>query len=1117
MSASTHKGEGLSHGLSPRLLPFVGRKKERDHVTDFLQATIAGDKAALLWLQGEAGVGKSRFLDQIQTHLSEENNLVLYVRIYPDSASSVVLAFGSAIAAHPRLRGLLPNRPIRSLSDLTAALQRASRLRPTLLIVDDIHLLDIDSAAELVDLVEAMASEPIGIICAARPGASPAYRALYHYRMRQIEIGPLGYEDVREVIRQCYGDNLADDTTLARVYEATHGIPLIIRAAMTDCLHRDSGSLLYLEPIAAPPPGFHAKARFATEALVSCLMSELNDVERRGASTLALLGEVFSIEAAAHLLADQKGLLTSLIEQGIITPALGQPQPLLPNDSQGGGEVFAFAHTLLHEHLTSVPGFPLDALLGTVESGLSLYSIHPLMRVSDAPSDQAERALRVLIDYVDLLADSINRLLATPVYNAAVSLYERHYKVFDDTTRQDLRLSLLRLRLQITSHIPQHPEFESTLSDLLDETEAPSTVILARHRLAALEFATYRSEGSFEEKLRVCLDESETIIEYFPELIGDRRYLRLLGTIAGGTRVCPTSAILTRIRTRLEDLLGNPTVTTEQRREALIWVAAPILSIFTTPEDLDDRRELASRIEEEFGTVPRHGRLLSLWPQYLEASGEMTKARITLEDHIVAPFKGYNLPEELSLRMLALSADAALGQPLQMLEKTAFDILEETSELFPGNEGEQTRSLIRSSVSAYVLLISILRGAPGWGRRVVTILCGKDSEQEIAHYLPFEQAAVNGDMEVLRILYESGNVPDIYRPLVFNLVHPSESSSHSIGAMRNALSGPIFRRQDILRLHVAMGLGAMCVTAGIMTPRVMKTELRPAIAQGLEWCAAHSLPGYLDAILKNGYKFLRKKEYEQWQKRLLEVEREVAVLPIYHGQTEEEKDDRIVLTMIGKIGYRDSDGVLQRISGARARHVLGLLTVQELRGQALSMQEFRELATGMEESEEGGNYLRIIVARLRRMLGPEAIVSAGSSAPRLNTEHIRIDAIEADRLFRDGRIAAKQDQPREAYGSIEKGLRLVGSRTLLPTLYDEIFEEARRDFELRMRDAVFVLLELLRNEEDDEQAIRLLRMAGEAMPHDEEIAELHAEHLRLLGHHIEAWSMGVQALTGVEA
>ncbi len=139
--------------LSPRLLPFVGRTRQTGIVSDFLRSTFAGDSVGLLWLQGEAGVGKSRFLDHIQGHLAEEQEtLVLYIRIYPDSASSLVPAFGSAIANHSGLQSLLPNRPVRTMNDLVSALQRTSRLRPTMLIVDDVHLLEADSAVELVEL-----------------------------------------------------------------------------------------------------------------------------------------------------------------------------------------------------------------------------------------------------------------------------------------------------------------------------------------------------------------------------------------------------------------------------------------------------------------------------------------------------------------------------------------------------------------------------------------------------------------------------------------------------------------------------------------------------------------------------------------------------------------------------------------------------------------------------------------------------------------------------------------------------------------------------------------------------------------------------------------------------
>ncbi len=1100
--------ESASHALSPRLLPFVGRQKQADLVTDFLQSTIAGDTAGLLWLQGEAGVGKSRFLDHIQHELSREENLVLYVRIYPDSASSVVMAFGSAIAANPQLRGLLPSRPIRSLSDLTAALQRASRLRPTLLIVDDIHLLDHDSAAELVDLIDALSNEPIGIICSARPGATPAFRALYRFRMRQVDIGPLGYEEVREVIRQCYGENFTDDVTLARVYEATHGIPLIIRAAMTDCLHRNSDSILYLEPTVAPPPGFHAKARFATEALVSCLIVELNNEEQVAASNLAVLGEVFSRKTAELLLGKDRELIDRLLEHGILTPALGQPQPLLPQEDGAAesDEIMAFSHTLLHEHLTAAPGFPLEALLDTIEKGGALYSIHPLLRIADASIKTTERTLRILVTYVDSLADSINRLLATPAYNAAVSLFERHTKELKEETRLDFRLALLRLRLQITSHIPQHPEFEGTLSDLMQETEAPTTELLAAHRLAALEFSTYRPEGPLEKHLGSCLDEAETLLETFPMLVSEPRYLRLIGTIAGATRSSPSSEVLNRVRRQLEHILETELIDQETRRLALIWVAAPILSIFTTPEDLDDRRELASRIEEEFGRTPKQGRLLSLWPQYLEASGEMTRARMTLENHIISPFKGYNLPEELALRMLALSADAALGQPLRKIERTASDILEETSELFPGPQGEQTRELVRSSVSAYLLLIGVLRGSPGWGRRVVTLLAGEGKESEADYYLPFEQAAVNGDFERLKVLYESGGVPETYRPLVFSLVHDGEQDSAAIGAIRHALHDPIFRRQDILRLHVTIGLSYLGVAIGRLSPRGMKEEIRPALKKGMEWCATHSLPGYLDALLGVDRAILRKKERQEWLDTLAELQSEIAVLPVYYSYTEEEIDNRTPLSMIGKIGYRDGDGVMQRISGSRARHVLGLLTAQELTRRRYTLEEFRLLATGMEESEEGANYLRIILSRLRRTLGHEAILNTPKEAPRLNLEQVRVDAIEADRLFRQGSASVRAGEPREAFDVIQKALQIAGGHTLLPTLYDEIFEDARREFEITMRSASLALLELLQEEEDDEQAIRLLRLAAQAMPSDEEVCEMLADQLRLVGRHVEAWS-----------
>ena len=108
---------------------------------------------------------------------------------------------------------------------LIDALRRSAHLRPTLLIIDDIHLLDTNAANEFMDLTDALSKEPIGIICASRPGNTPAYTALFHQRLRYIELNPLGYDDIRQILHQCYGEQFTDNATLARVYETTPWYP----------------------------------------------------------------------------------------------------------------------------------------------------------------------------------------------------------------------------------------------------------------------------------------------------------------------------------------------------------------------------------------------------------------------------------------------------------------------------------------------------------------------------------------------------------------------------------------------------------------------------------------------------------------------------------------------------------------------------------------------------------------------------------------------------------------------------------------------------------------------------------------------------------------------------
>lgn len=1089
-----------SSGLPVGLLPFVGREEELGRVADFFRSTIATDKLALMWLQGEIGIGKSRFLEHIRAELSTEENFVLYVRLYPDSATSIVQALGAAIDGHPRLHTFLPRNSSRTILSIQAALRRTARLRPTLLIIDDINLLGEESIDEVVDLFTGLQDEPIALICSSRPGVISAYEALYVHKTATLELSPLRLEDVRQLLNRCYGEATINELSMRKVYEVSHGIPLVLRAAMTDYLSRSAEGLIS-NLSTFPKTAFHMKARLSINALVNCLTSRLTESEDERARTLSLLGEAFSMTTARQLIEGADEIIPALVEKNILTTPLTQPQPLVEIGTDTRSSALSFTHSLLYEHLVSTAHRPWKELIEIVESDAVLYSISPLLHIAEAPEEYAERSLYILAGAIEALADSLNRALATPVYNAAVALFQRYEERMNRKTQLDIRLHLLRLRLHVIAFIPAHPDFESTLQEFLDLTEDPATELLAVHRLAALEYSTHRRTTWWELTLKDALDEAELLAERFPALKTHQRYLRLLGTISGAMRIRPAPPILERIGDSIDRLLTSSDA--RVRRSALEWIATPLLTVFNSVEEMEERKRLAARIVEEYGENPRQGKLLTMWPLYLESVGEVLKARKALEDRVVKPLKGYNLPEELGLRLLMLTSDAALGRGRSAIEQEAKNILEEYMTLDKEPVNNQSHLLVRSSIVANLVLISALHRAYEWGRETTTALC-EGNDEEAKRYLRFEIAAASGDLTELHDLMEANVIPTSFRALVSCLLNTTSRTviDQALDSARRLLEEPIFRRQDLLRLYATIGL-VQCATAADRFPRrSLKIETRNALKRALAWCSDHSVPGYMGPLLELAKEYLNQDDFRSWSERLAEMEKSVG--SGMEWDQESDTDPRRRLSMIGAIQIREQNGQPRRISGARVRHVLGLLTANEMNRTVMSLEEFRKLATGMETSQEAANYLRIMISRLRRLLGEEAILSEGESAPRLNLEYIRVDLIESARLIEASLAAARDGNFHKAYKSVVQALRIVGEQVILPALFDDIFESARREFEIRLRRAVLATLDLMSLPDDSDYALILLRLAERAIPHDDELAEILSETLRGLGRHVEA-------------
>ncbi len=181
---------------------FVGRESELSALTAGLQASQAGHGAFLL-LVGEAGIGKSRLLEEFALRAREQGGEVHFGRCDEDegappywpwiqivrslmnqySADDVrsLLGGGAAEIAQivPDLRELLPDLSeppalaaeqarFRFFDSLAQFLTRAARSRSLILMLDDLHRADQPSLLLLRFLVRELHKEPVLILAAGR-------------------------------------------------------------------------------------------------------------------------------------------------------------------------------------------------------------------------------------------------------------------------------------------------------------------------------------------------------------------------------------------------------------------------------------------------------------------------------------------------------------------------------------------------------------------------------------------------------------------------------------------------------------------------------------------------------------------------------------------------------------------------------------------------------------------------------------------------------------------------------------------------------------------------------------------------------------------------------------
>lgn len=265
---ATQAPASLLEGAGPP--PLVGRAAERAALVGWLEQAGRGH-GGLALLEGEAGIGKTRLLEEVARDARWRGVQVLWghagelagaspygplrealraalsplrVGQLAQMVSATVLrdaalllpelaAVAGPPAAAPSAPALDQSQLLQALSHIVLAL---GQLAPHLLILEDLHWADEDTFSALKHLAEHLPSGRVLVIgsyrsgeARARPPVWGALQALDRAGLGQrIELAPLSLSDTRELVRRALGLAHAAPFFAGRLHQETAGNPLFI-------------------------------------------------------------------------------------------------------------------------------------------------------------------------------------------------------------------------------------------------------------------------------------------------------------------------------------------------------------------------------------------------------------------------------------------------------------------------------------------------------------------------------------------------------------------------------------------------------------------------------------------------------------------------------------------------------------------------------------------------------------------------------------------------------------------------------------------------------------------------------------------------------------------------
>ncbi|MEZ4867419.1 MAG: AAA family ATPase [Caldilineaceae bacterium] len=366
----------------PLQTTLVGRTEEWSQLCRLWKQTQNG-RAHFVLISGEAGIGKSQLTEEFArwverlggavatTHAYEmeaglayqpiiewlRSDLLQPVVVRMDDVWLVELArlLPELLTERPALPHPQPMTESRQRQRLFESLARVLQAvdEPLLLLLDDMHWSDQETAMWLQYLFSVWADIPLLLVATIRPEEVPndhpaptLWRDLRsQLRISEMSLQPLRESEIHTLANQIAGQEL-DAATLAQLYTETEGIPLflveLVRSRMWDRSGNDerlhaaaSYPLNSLSPVGKQTPSLPPQI----QAVIEARLSRLSAPARRLAELAATIGRSFSYDLLVQASGDGEDTLVDALDE------LWQRRIICEN----GAYAYQFSHELIRQ------------------------------------------------------------------------------------------------------------------------------------------------------------------------------------------------------------------------------------------------------------------------------------------------------------------------------------------------------------------------------------------------------------------------------------------------------------------------------------------------------------------------------------------------------------------------------------------------------------------------------------------------------------------------------------------------------------------------------------------------------------------------------------------------